>query len=57
MDHFVPNEGRFLCSFLKYFGSILDFEGAKEKNIGPELDELLSHIAKTGRTEYDRQYF
>ena len=31
----------------------LDFERAKDKKIGPELNKLLSHIAKTGRTEYD----
>ncbi|XP_028398165.1 serine/threonine-protein phosphatase 4 regulatory subunit 2-A-like [Dendronephthya gigantea] len=29
-----------------------DFERAKDKKIGPELDKLLSHIAKTGRTEF-----
>jgi hypothetical protein len=51
-----------MCSCTNYFyifltvrclGSILDFEIAKDKKVGPELDELLSHIAKTGRTEYD----
>ena len=51
-----------MCSCTNYFyifltvrclGSILDFETAKDKKVGPELDELLSHIAKTGRTEYD----
>ena len=48
----------FLVQFILYFpavkclGSTLDFGTDKEKKIAPELDELLSHIAKTGRTEY-----
>lgn len=37
--------------------STLDFGTDKEKKIAPELDELLSHIAKTGRTEYGNYIF
>ena len=46
-----------LCIFVtvRCLDSPLDFEKAKDKNVGPELDELLTHIAKTGKTEYVKE--